>query len=183
MSNSRFPFEGDYKNAALANINLDKNRVEQIFTWANDARDMLILMGEPGTGKTYFSSAFYHYYSAKGKNIVIFNETDYFCQLRSIINQKWEPVIEVEKFCGADVVILDDMGSSQLTPWQKDMLFALVDKRVESRAPTIITSNLFLKDIKENFHERFYSRISAKRNLIIELKHDLGNQDLRKIMD
>lgn len=73
-------------------------------------------------------------------------------------------------------VMIDDIGSTGLTEWRKEILFDAIDERYNSMAPTIITSNLSMKEFKEIFHPRIYSRLADKENTIIEI---LDGKDLR----
>jgi len=90
--------------------------------------------------------------------------------LRTGINLGTDPEWEIKRLCETEYFILDDVGSSQnMTEWQKDQLFSFIDHRWASGLPTVVTSNLFLKDIKEIFSKRFVSRLKDKKNNFIEI--------------
>lgn len=183
MRHSKFP-AGDqtFKAACLSQINLNEESSAKLSAWVNNPHDFLLYLGTPGCGKTFFCAAMTNFLKEKHIPFIFNFERDFFANLRGIIEQSWDPKIELDKICEVPFVILDDMGSTRadkLTDWQKDMLFHFVDERCLSRLPTIITSNHFLRDIKENFGDRFYSRMAAKRNTIIELQ----DQDLRQVYD
>lgn len=183
MKNSQFPKnDQDLKNACLAKINLSHESSQILSAWVHRPHDFLLYLGSPGCGKTWFCAAMTNY--LKEKNIPFFFnfERDFFSGLREIIEKGWDPIKELEKLNDIPFAILDDMGSARadkLNDWQREMLFNFVDIRSMARLPTIITSNHYLKNIKDNFEERFFSRLAAKRNTIIELK----DQDLRQVYD
>ena len=180
MKQSRFP-DSDYvlKNACLSKVNLDEESAAKLSTWVEKPTDFLLYLGSPGCGKTYFCASMINLFKEKRFHYLFNFERDFLACLRNQVDQGFDPIFEIEKICEIPFVIIDDMGSARadnLTDWQRDMLFTFVDIRAMSRLPTIITSNHYLKDIKNNFEQRFYSRLAAKRNTILELKAD----DLRQ---
>jgi len=183
MKNSKFP-ENDsvLRNACLAALNLSPESAQKISTWVSTPHDFLLYLGSPGCGKTYFCAAMVNYLAEKKTTFSFWFERDFFSGLREVIERGWDPIVELEKLNDVPFAILDDMGcarADKLTDWQREMLFNFVDIRSMSRLPTIITSNHYLKNIKLNFEERFFSRLAAKRNTIIELKEE----DLRQVYD
>lgn len=168
-STTHFPFGKTLEDAHLAKIQQSKEIMDKLFKWIKEDKNIFYFCGNVGTGKTYFCAAWYNSLKEQGKTIRAFTEYKLFSHLRSVIQKNWDPVIELEKICETKYMILDDMGSSAMTDWQKDILFEFVNMRTESGLPTLITSNLMRKDIKETFHERFESRIYAAKNTIAEL--------------
>ena len=183
MRQSKFPDSDDtLRNAHLAKLNLDGTSTEKLSFWVSNPKDFLLYLGNPGCGKTYFCAAMVNYLKEQKKHYIFNFERDFFSVLREEIEKGHDPIHELEKMGDVPFVIIDDMGSARsdkLSDWQKEMLFNFVDIRAMSRLPTIITSNHYLKSIKENFEPRFYSRLSAKRNMIIELK----DEDLRQVYE
>jgi len=76
-----------------------------------------------------------------------------------------------------DFVMLDDIGSTGLNDWRKEIIFDAIDERYNTMKPTIVTSNFSIKEFKEFFHERVSSRLFSKENCIIEI---LDGYDLRQ---
>ena len=164
-----FPFGKNLKDAHMAKIEQSAEVTQKIFLWIEKQKNIFYFCGNVGTGKTYFCAAWYNFLKEQGKNVRAFSEYKLFGILRSVIQNNWDPLHELEKICDSPYLILDDMGSSSMTDWQKDMLFEFVNMRIESGLPTLITSNMTRKDLQENFHERFESRIYAAKNTIVEL--------------
>lgn len=78
---------------------------------------------------------------------------DYLDSLRSLIDDH--------------LVIVDDLGSSGVNDWRKEVLFELIDVRYESQKPTVFTSNLTEQEVIESFGSRFHSRFFSKENVFI----------------
>ena len=66
-----------------------------------------------------------------------------------------------------EFVIYDDLSSTGVTEWRKEIVFEMIDYRYSSMKPTIITTNLTPAEIKQTYHERVLSRMFAKENTII----------------
>jgi DNA replication protein DnaC len=57
----------------------------------------------------------------------------------------------------AELLVLDDLGAHQGSPWANEKLFQLLNYRYNSRYPTVITAN---KQGLATIDERILSRIS-----------------------
>lgn len=176
MRNSEFPYKGDYAQACISKLEFTPKMSEIICNWVKNPKDMMLLLGVPGTGKTYFCAALYHYFVSQKKHVQILNEMDFLNNLKENISRGWSEYYEISKLADQQILIFDDMGSGKLNEWHLDVLFQLVDKRSEGRLPTVITSNIFTSKFNSVFPERLTSRLTAVRNVILELTVE----DLRK---
>lgn len=99
----------------------------------------LILTGEPGTGKTFYSNCVANNLNSKGYTVLSFNLSSYFEEIK-----KWngaeERLLEAVKSC--DLLIIDDLGSERLTEWSLEKLYNLIDGRYRVKKPILITTNL-----------------------------------------
>ena len=48
----------------------------------------------------------------------------------------------IKRYANVPVLVLNDLGKEQLTPWSVSMLYAIMDDRWEQGRPLIVTSNL-----------------------------------------
>ncbi len=76
-----------------------------------------------------------------------------------------------------DLVIIDDIGSTGLNEWRKEIIFDAIDERYNTMKPTIITSNFTKKEFEDLFHKRLSSRLFASENIIVEINNGF---DLRQ---
>lgn len=172
-----------YEDASLSHIDFDECDSQLLSEWIYNPKDILYIYSPPGVGKTYFCSALFNHFCEKGIYIVFYKEKDFFADLHQEMTEHRSVDFRLKSISEYDFLMFDDLGSTRsgsdglnLTDWQKDQLFSLVDYRVDRKMPTIITSNYSPDELKSVFHERFISRIKSKDNTIIELK---GN-DKRK---
>lgn len=183
--NKKSPFEDmKYRNACLSELTLDEGDAQVIFDWLKNPKDIFFIYSIPGTGKTHLMAAITHHYLEKKKPCLYLKEKDFIQKLRDQISEGFSEEAYLKYMCENPLIILDDICSTRdnnsrdgstsnaygMTEWQKDMLFTFLDYRVNSRLPTIITSNHSPKELEKFFHERFISRLTASNNVILLLK-------------
>ncbi|MEN6512244.1 MAG: ATP-binding protein [Chloroherpetonaceae bacterium] len=164
-----FDFGEKYQDAHLSRVDLPQETLEKIIEWNRKPQNFLIFCGNPGVGKTYLCAALCKECLDRKQPVYYLTEHQYFNKLRSVIQRDWDYEFEIKKLCEYPFVIIDDIGSSQMTEWQKEVLFSFVDLRSRNNFPTFLTSNFFIDDFREKFHSRFVSRLLDRRNTVIEL--------------
>lgn len=144
-----------------------------------EPKNFLIFCGNPGIGKTYLCAALVEFGLTRFNSFRYWNESELLKRVRSSISDyKDGDYLEALKLLLDDeFVILDDIGSTGLNEWRKEVIFDAVDERYCTMKPTVVTSNFSKQDIEKLFHERLSSRLFAGENIIIEI-HD--GPDLRK---
>lgn len=159
-----------YADAHLSRIELEEKYSYIVIQWYKTGKNICFYSGNAGIGKTYLCYAVYGCLLDDKQNVRFFEERNFFNHLRSVIKEGWDYEQEIKRLCETDWFILDDIGSGQITDWQKEVLFSLVDNRYSSEKPTLITSNLSVRDLKNTYGERFASRIASSSSTILELK-------------
>lgn len=134
--------------------------------------NFLVYLGTTGVGKTYFCAALVEWIVTYFDSFRYYNEADLFNRLRDSIDTKVDYHKTLEMLLDDDIIILDDIGSSGLTEWRVEQIFAAIDERYNSMKPTIITSNLIRRDFEKMFHQRVVSRLFSKDNIIIEINDE-----------
>jgi DNA replication protein DnaC len=74
----------------------------------------------------------------------------------------------IDKYKDVKYLIIDDLGASNNSEWQKEVLLDLIDHRYEFRKPTLITTNLNFEKMGEKLDDRIATRIYDRRNKFIE---------------
>lgn len=158
--------------ATIEHQNLMKN-------WLSNPKDILLMIGSPGTGKTTFCSAVIDWMFGKVPSIRYWNERDIYERLRAMIgsSQGGDYIKELSYILDDYLVIIDDMGSAGFNDWRREVWLEIIDSRYNSNLPTIITSNLTMAQIRDQMGERSYSRLMDKGNKIITMH---GHDDLRQ---
>lgn len=144
----------------------------------NKKNNFLIFCGNPGIGKTFFCSALVPFAMRTFKSFRYWNESELLKRVRSSMDDYKGDYLETLKFLiDDDFIMIDDIGSTGLNEWRKEIIFDAIDERYCSMKPTVVTSNLSRNEFENNFHPRVASRLFANDNIIIEMPNGI---DYRK---
>lgn len=101
-------------------------------------------------------------------NIKVYSWIEMLRLLRdSMINKdKYNSPYSIEEDFDPQILILDDVGSEKVSDWTIETLYHLINDRYENNKPTIITSNLSLKELAEKVGDRIPSRIAEMCEVI-----------------
>jgi DNA replication protein DnaC len=75
----------------------------------------------------------------------------------------------IDKYSSCELLVLDDLGSEKTSEYAVTSLYIILDRRDRELRPTIITTNLSLKEIDEKLGARIASRLSAWHNIRINM--------------
>lgn len=64
------------------------------------------------------------------------------------------------------LVVLDDLGREKVTEWTGETIYVLVNERYERLLPTIVTTNLSVKELAENGYGPAISRLAEDGRLV-----------------
>lgn len=119
----------------------------------------LLLLGPTGTGKTHQAYGAIRAIAASGLHCSWLATTaaDVYAALRP--RPKVDSELEFERYAGARLLLLDDLGAAKASEWTEEVNYRLINHRYEHRLPTIITSNVAVKDLREEIGERVTSRL------------------------
>ena len=119
----------------------------------------LFFMGRCGTGKTHLAAAIANYYIIHQGGRALFTIVpDLLDHLRATFNpaatdgvtydQRFQDVRDVP------LLILDDLGTENATPWAKEKLFQIFNHRYNERLSTVVTTNHDFSQIDERIVSR-----------------------------
>ncbi|HEY3835248.1 MAG TPA: ATP-binding protein [Bryobacteraceae bacterium] len=147
-----------YRNASIDNFNLPKDNMMAhrdlatvlleiksfVREFPNEKRPGLLLIGEPGTGKTHLAVAALRLLMARGF-------AGLFCDYQTLLDtirggydaaagasnkQAYRTALE------AEVLLLDDLGAQRVTDWALDTVTSIITHRCNYRKPLIATTNM-----------------------------------------
>ena len=131
---------------------------EYVLNFDENTKENLLFMGDAGLGKTHLTLAIVSGVIEKGYLPVYGSAENLFS------------IIEAEKFAGegrgsyeailnCDLLVIDDLSAEMATSFTKSVLYNLVNTRILTRKPTIINTNLTMKQIEERYTPRISSRL------------------------
>jgi DNA replication protein DnaC len=150
---------------------------EYVLNFNPNSSPNLLFMGASGLGKTHLTLAIVSGVIEKGF-------TPIYGPCENLFS-----LIEKEKFTGenkgsyeaminCDLLVLDDLGAEMPSAFSKAALYNLVNTRLLSKKPTIINTNLTMKEIADRYSERVASRLIGNYNANKFLGNDIRQQKI-----
>jgi len=137
--------------------------------FAEKPKGWLVLMGAYGTGKTHLAAAIGHYRLAMGDDPIFSVVPDLLDHLRATFSPtstiSYDSVFSQVRT--ANLLILDDLGTQNATPWAREKLYQILNYRYETRLPTVITTSATLEEIDPRIRSRMLDERVCKLYKII----------------
>jgi primosomal protein DnaI len=141
----------------LFNI-VPKTNQRQLFTELFDIYEErrkkgLFVSGTVGTGKSYNCTALANSLVKKGKRVAYIKASNFFNDLKSRYSDFSDSIDSIiNRVKNADYLFLDDLGSEAVSEFVRDdVLFRILDHRMENRKLTVFISNYGKKDLFRHY--------------------------------
>lgn len=125
----------------------------------------LMFTGNAGLGKTHAALAVAGAALEKGYDVIYISSPDFFSRVETLhfgSDPAGEKDALLETVTGADLLILDDLGTEFNSSFVISTLYSLLNDRLGRRRPTILTTNITDGALLEKLYtEKVASRISA----------------------
>ena len=125
----------------------------------------LMLTGNAGLGKTHAALAVAGAALDKGYDVIYISSPDFFSRVETLhfgSDPAGEKDALLDTVSGADLLILDDLGTEFNSSFVISTLYSLLNDRLGRRRPTILTTNITDGALLEKLYtEKVASRISA----------------------
>lgn len=163
----------------LGNSVSPRFKMKKIFDYCVDYADKftpsspsLLFYGKTGLGKTLLSSCIAKAVSEKGFKVV-FGQTATF--LSRIEDEHFQRVLGDTKnlLIESDLLILDDFGSEFKTAFTESAIYEIINARINTGRPSIISTNYSVKELDTIYNERIVSRITGLYTPLMFLGKDI----------
>ncbi|MCL4499407.1 MAG: ATP-binding protein [Chloroflexi bacterium] len=185
----RFSNLGPFKDKTFDNFDGDVTGAAEAYKAArefaqNPLNRWLVLLGGCGCGKTHLAAAIAN--AAVGQHIPsLFTVVpDLLDHLRATFGPastiQYDELFE--KVRATPLLVLDDLGTENATPWAEEKLYQILNYRYNERLPTVITTNRELRSIDERIRSRMQDKALVTLVSITALDYRLREKGARRQM-
>lgn len=160
---SYYPEDGSEKSP--------RKRMEKIYDLCLDftknfdpeKSENLLFLGSAGLGKTHLSLAIVKELINKGFDCIYASAYNLFSAMEndhfsSRSNETYEAAIS------CDLLVIDDLGSEFTSPFILSCIYNVINTRLLSKKPTVISTNLTISEIESRYTPRISSRFIGNYN-------------------
>jgi DNA replication protein DnaC len=120
----------------------------------------LLLMGPVGTGKSFFAGCIANALLEQGERVMM---TNFSRILNELTNYHADKNRIVQDLVDYPLLVIDDLGIERHSDFALEQIYNVIDSRYCKMKPLIVTTNLTMRDMKNDrldaAHQRIYSRI------------------------
>lgn len=117
----------------------------------------LLFMGGSGLGKTHLSLAIVSEILDKGYDVGYFSAYNLFSAMENE-HFSYKNNDTYARAIDADLLVIDDLGSEFVSPYIQSCIYNVINTRLLSKKPTVISTNLTMKEIENRYTPRISSR-------------------------
>ena len=120
----------------------------------------LLFSGDTGLGKTFLSACIARTVAERGYSVVYESAGNLFTKLeRAKFSNDEAARTEVKKYSDCDLLIIDDLGTEMPGQFTTAALYSLVNERLLTGKPMIISTNLNVEDFSRRYSPQIASRL------------------------
>lgn len=160
----RFTFEYYSSRKEGSEPEAPRKNMEKIFSRSmafirnfESSTENLLFYGNSGTGKTFLSNCIAKELLDKG-HLVVYRTAEALIQNLKHIRFDGDQTLE-DMIINCDLLIIDDLGTEQISDFSKTELFNLLNKKILKGKKMIVSTNCTLEEILQIYSERISSRL------------------------
>ena len=142
----------------------------------NKETKSLLFTGNTGVGKTFLSGCIAKRMIENGYDVA-YHSAARMCEILDNYKFKKEDAdslsYEVKRLYNCELLIIDDLGTEFKTSYTLSAIYDLINSRHNNNRKIIINTNLSIKDLKDIYSERIFSRFLGEFNILEFIGEDL----------
>lgn len=139
----------------------------------------LLFIGKPGLGKTFLSNCIAKEILNQGKTVIYIRATSLFNSYEDYRFGRKTDGFDYDKFYNADLLIIDDLGTENITKSGVSFFFDLLNERLDRNKKIIINSNFSMNEISRTYSARITSRFYEHFRILHFIGEDIRIQKLK----
>lgn len=146
--------------------------------FSSDTTDSLLFVGDTGLGKTHLSTAVGITVIGRGYDVE-------YKTIQALIDDfeevqfKGEKSDRIRNYYDCDLLIIDDLGCELSTQFTVSCIYNIINARMNKRKPTLISTNLTQKELRDRYGDRITSRLFGEYIPIVFKGTDVRRQKLK----
>ena len=127
----------------------------------------LLLVGQPGLGKTFLSACIARVVSEKGYSVVYDSAPAIFDRFETrrfapFGDERQQADADTRRYLTCDLLILDDLGAEFVSPLFQSVLYELINTRLVEGKRTVISTNLTREELRKRYTPQVLSRLEGE---------------------
>ena len=152
-------FDNFEPNGRIGTGHAQSKSIEQAYNnalqFARKLEGWLLLQGRYGCGKTHLAAAVANYVVDLGISALFITVPDLLDSLRFTYDDPNTPFSQrFEDIRNAQLLVMDDFGTHNATPWAQEKLFQILNYRYINHLPVLVTTNLDLDQLEGRIRSR-----------------------------
>lgn len=123
--------------------------------------ESILMFGKTGLGKTHLSLAIANRVLERGYSVIYDSIINVLRNIEQEHFSREHSSETIKHIMDAELLILDDLGTEYETGFYSSTIYNIINTRLNSGRPTIISTNLDYMGIRRRYDERVVSRITA----------------------
>lgn len=147
-------------------------------SFSKDSVQNFLLLGDTGLGKTHLSTAVGVSVIKRGFDVL-------YRTVQSVMDDCEEVQFKggrsdsVRQYYDCDLLIIDDLGAEMSTQFTVSSVYNIINARMNRKKPTIISTNLSQKELRDRYADRITSRLFGEYIPLQFRGTDIRKQRLR----